>query len=326
MASAYSLSRGRFEHSPPHPLVLPFHPHPITPATLTAAMSAAHKQATGEPSTSPGSQSSSSPALATSFPSFSLLPPEIANRILTLACRSPEPSCKDAKEAKRRSPLSLDVATTLSLTLVSRAVSKVATTVLWETIRITKPSALLELYAAVREKPELAERIEHLHAGAEVMMPASEWPLSISYSDWSIHGGPMLSLSASFKGGDAAQRLPQGIIYGLPWPVQPQQKRLSDSREVAIGAAIEAALECINLDPYKRGYGLSGAIIGLVSQQSNGLAGCGAMHLLMSHSALVCYALLRYRRSCGRLGILSYRPCSTCTWQSCVASKTFTTT
>lgn len=61
--------------------------------------------------------------ILSSVPSFHLflqLPREITDRIITLACRSPSPTIPAYKDSSLRSPLALDVETTLSLARVSQ--------------------------------------------------------------------------------------------------------------------------------------------------------------------------------------------------------------
>lgn len=128
---------------------------------------------------------------ATSFPAFTRLPSHIAQRILVLACRSAPSSCHPLDAAKR-GRLELDATTTTSLARVSKAINKVITPILWTSIRIVKPSALIELAAAVEARPILGQRIKNLHFGGEEMQVTSEWPLGIEVGKGKKKGdGPL---------------------------------------------------------------------------------------------------------------------------------------
>lgn len=230
-------------------------------------------------------------APASSFPAFTLLPPEIANRILIFACRLPPlSSCNDtqkeakkrppraldtdttldspplplfssdAKGSKKRSPLALDTETTLSLARVSKSIGELATSLLWEVVRVTKPSALLELYAVLEKRPQLAQRIKHLHVGAEEAFRGEDWPLVLDLDAGCRQ--PSLRLMISLHQ-DKAGRIPSWTGVDDTWPVD--SVSCTDRRPGAVVQALQSALSQIDLDPFKRGYERSGARIGLVS-------------------------------------------------------------
>lgn len=203
--------------------------------------------------------------LPTEFPSFNRLPPEIATRIITLACRSPEKSSKK-EDIKKRSRLALDVQTTLSLTLVSKSVGKVATSTLYETIRIAKPSALLELHATLDTRPELAKRIRNLSVGSEETLPTSEWPLAMEFARGDAPQAILLLRSTVFL---TAGDLPGWAKRAHRWLVEPSGVSVvpsdKDEQSAAIIRAVRSAVDHVDVDPYKREYSKSGKKIGLVS-------------------------------------------------------------
>lgn len=209
-------------------------------------------------------------ALLESFPSFDRLPPEIATRIITLAYRSPELSCIRKEDIKKRSRLALDVQTTLSLTLVSKSVAKVANATLYETIRLTKPSALLELHATLDAKPELAKLIRNLHVGSEDTLPTSEWPLVFDFPRGNERMTKLLLQSTVFLTSyGAADEVPSWLKHAHRWPVEIREvgedTSDKDGQWAAIARAVRAAVDYVDLDLYKRGYSKSGKKIGLVS-------------------------------------------------------------
>lgn len=211
--------------------------------------------------------SSSTAAPATSFHAFPRLPLEIATRIITLACALPPLPCSKVAEAVNAlSSLAPDVATTLSLTTVTKSVGQLATSLLWEKVNITRPSALLELYTAVEKRPDLAERIKSLYIGGEGVLPRSDWPLTIGQNG--IHRTPTLRLKNSLTKDEMRRMSPRWYGVDSDWPLE--GIKYSNARHLKIVQAVQSALDHIDLDPYKRGYGRSAAKIGVVSGPRRG--------------------------------------------------------
>lgn len=206
----------------------------------------------------------SSSSAASTFPAYTQLPHAVADRIIALACRSPEASCS-AADAAQRSPLALDLTTTLSLARVSKRISKVTTPLLYESVRVIKPSALLELYDTVSTQPAKAKLIKNLHIGAEETFPTSEWPLSIEEGTEESER-PLLRIKTTL-GLKEEHRLPKWCTPERTWPCELDRVSESDVSEVAVVQAIISALDYIDLDPYAREYGRSGTHIGPVGRR-----------------------------------------------------------
>lgn len=199
------------------------------------------------------------------FPSSSLgtlsrLPPQIIDRILKLACRAPE---KDAKSLKDRPLLALDKKTTLNLCVVSKAVSLIARYQLWESPRITRPSALLELRRTLLGHTCWGKLIKNLHIGGEEVLPYTDWPLMMEDKEDGVPlQFPVLWIQTSW-GFEDEERLPKWCEPERTWCFDPWRL---DCRGKAITAMLFDAMDGIDVEPYKRRYGKSGKRIGLVSR------------------------------------------------------------
>lgn len=210
----------------------------------------------------------------TSFTSFTLLPRELADRIITLACRAPGPSTPAYENVSFRSPLALDVDTTLSLAQVSKTIDEIVVGILYDAVRITRPSALLELLRTVSTRPQLGMLIKHLHIGAEeTLANQKDWPLEMQDREDGErleYPTPRLRTSLFHPGDDDEDQstlLPEWCGSLQSWPLEPARL---DCQGAAVTAAIRVALESIDVEPYRRGYARSGDKVGLVSDTRAG--------------------------------------------------------
>lgn len=210
----------------------------------------------------PPSFASPSPPL--SFPLFTLLPPELATRILLLACRSPSPT---DKHPSKRSSLSLDIPTTLSLTLICKSIDKIITPLLYSAVRITRPSALLEILNTLEERSDLGKMIRHLHVGDEYTLYQDDhdWPLVVEHMEDAMRlDYPVLWLKTSWVASDEEEgKLPRWCEPGRSWCLEPWRL---DCRGRAVVGMIEKAMQGVDVQPYRRGYAKSGKKIGVVSR------------------------------------------------------------
>lgn len=213
----------------------------------------------------PPSFDSPSPSPSLSFPLFTLLPPELATRILLLASRFPEPSCK---HPSKRSPLALDISTTLSLALTCKSINKIVTPLLYNAVRITRPSALLEILNTLEERPSLSKLIRHLHVGDECTLYQDDhdWPLVVEYMEDAMRlDYPVLWLKTSWVAQDEEEnKLPRWCEPGRSWCLEPWRL---DCRGRAVASAIQLAIQGVDVQPYRRGYAKSGKRIGVVSMR-----------------------------------------------------------
>lgn len=241
---------------------LPYHSfHPAVPSPI---MTLSIKSHSGDSDKVMTPSDASAPAF------FLQLPRELANRIISLACRAPGPSIPAYENVSFRSPLALDVETTLNLAQVSRAINEVVVGILYYAIRLTRPSALLELLHAVSLRPELGRLIKNLHIGAEeTLVNDSDWPLEMQ--DTENGEGleyPTLRLKTSLWHPDdddddiLSATLPGWCQSQQSWPLEPGRLDCAGS---AVMAAINAALDAIDVEPYRRGFARSEERIGLVS-------------------------------------------------------------
>lgn len=194
---------------------------------------------------------------ATSFPLFPHLPQEIATRILLLACRS------------AHSFLTPDVSTTHALSLVSKPIHVLVNPLLYKVIRVTRPSSLVEIVETFEQRPELGKLVKHLHIGAEDTLVPGDWPLVMDASEEGVEMQyPALWLKTSLKG---AEELPRWCEPGREWCLEGSER--VNCRGAAVRDAIEAALQALDVEPYKKGYARSGGKIGLVSMDPFAEAG-----------------------------------------------------
>lgn len=197
---------------------------------------------------------------ATAFPFFTQLPQEIATRIILLACRS------------KHSTLTPDINTTHALTLVSKPTHALVNALLYKVVRVTRPSSLVELVGTFEERPELGKLVKHLHVGAEDTLVPGDWPLAMeTEQDGMQLQYPILWLKTSLSERDKKKLLPRWCEPGKKWCLEGSGR--VDCRGAAVRGAIEAALQALDVEPYKKGYARSGGKIGLVSMDPAAVAG-----------------------------------------------------
>lgn len=110
-----------------------------------------------------------------SLSGFRRLPGHLQTRIVTMACWSPTPLSSPTPYG--RPVVRLDTWTSRSLILVSRAFHIVVAKVLYEHIRITRPSTLRMLLATISGRPPLGRLIKSLHIGPDNEPPIFAMPV-----------------------------------------------------------------------------------------------------------------------------------------------------
>lgn len=112
--------------------------------------------------------------VAASFELYPLLPLELREAIIKIACLSPQfPTSPHPP-----SPFGVDSGTTFSLSLVCRQINTQVTPLLWKSISITRPSSLYALREALLARPDRRQLIVSLHIGPQDVLPSYWWPLS----------------------------------------------------------------------------------------------------------------------------------------------------
>lgn len=193
---------------------------------------------------------------------FIRLPPEVLELIVSYACRSPPPSTSP-KAASKRSPLALDSKTTLNLSLTSKSLHALISLILLENVRLTRLSSLIELNRTLDSNPALGELIKSLHVGTETeSLAAGEWPLLKEDEEEGVKlRYSVLWIKTSF-GEDEEGKLPKWCEPDRSWCFEPGRL---DCQGVASTNAIKAAMDALDVEPYRRGYARNGEKIGLVS-------------------------------------------------------------
>lgn len=159
----------RLERGRPFSSFLPLHSRPLQPR-ITLFM--ASKLRSGKRFRPDGHHLSS-------LLRFCLTPQEVQEHMLFLACRSPEESHEG--DLTSRSLIVLDVKTTLSLLVTSRAVNALVTPILYANVCIDRPSVLVDLLRTLKAKPSLGKLVKSLQLGPTTHLPQHWWPMTYLY-------------------------------------------------------------------------------------------------------------------------------------------------
>lgn len=170
------------------------------------------------------------------------LPLEIRQLIVEMACLSPSSS------TPFRSPFPTDVDTILTLCLVCKETHAQATDLLWQTISITRPSALFAFYQALLLRPERASLVSSLHIGPQDTLPSYWWPLSsVEYYKGSRTpltpseaGSPYRSIASSL----GREQLPIGCTDRQAWL---WDRCPSPCREAAVYEALDVVQKSLDV-------------------------------------------------------------------------------
>lgn len=173
--------------------------------------------------------------------SFNWLPPEIQQRIL-LTTLQLEP-----RAAQQLTNLALS----------SRDCYATVTRLVWQHIRITRPSTLRLIHAALTFNPTLGELVQSIHIGPEDELDEQGWPLFATHdiegdlSDW-----PIPLLATTVKEAELPRWVKPGSSFRLEQPV-------ADCKNHHVTFAIQRAVERLGVQPYRRGYDREGHRIGV---------------------------------------------------------------
>lgn len=206
---------------------------------------------------------------------FLTLPTEIQLQILRLAVSDTSTDGGSGWRTSEASSNDVDDRTALCLLDVSRHFNTLVGSIVLKHLRIERPSILLAVYRAVIAQPSRGKMIQSLHLG-QVESPGQDllWPLR--------HTGPGLD-GNPFHDPPGERRL--HIFPAEHWPTERCKELfpywISTGREISldrperrpcVGKAVYkglvAAMEALDVDPYRKEYGKSGRRIGLVSMTS----------------------------------------------------------
>lgn len=193
--------------------------------------------------------SSASPSATkpVSLEDFSLLPLELKQHIIGLACLAP--SSSSSSPPSKRSLFTTDTATALALCLASKELSALAASSLYRAIIITRPSALYYLYRTLEARPERAKLTRRLHLGPLDALPADWWPLDNAFPEgegWSAKDNRSFGLPYTWVRSTLSQsELPCGYQAGHAWALG---RTLPGCREAAISDALQAAQDYLDVN------------------------------------------------------------------------------
>lgn len=199
--------------------------------------------------------SSSSSDAVSALPDFTILPQELRAYILELACQLP------AALGKPQALTTLDVPTALNVALASRELHTTAVKMLYAHVRLLDLGAMRKFEHALRSRPSLLPRmVRSLHLGPEDELPEHWWPISFHCSE---HEEPGAHLKTSLWDSEEEGKL-------LPlWFKRPGRVCLErppqDCQDLALVAAVDAAIRSINVDLSHKRMDAQGRVIGLVS-------------------------------------------------------------
>lgn len=186
-----------------------------------------------------------------SLSGFWLLLRKLRSHILTLACtttRRPHQSTKGR---------STDCTETICrLALASRHFYALMIPFLWQHIRITRPSELKILQAAVANRPSLGQFVRSLHIGADNELPDDWWPITVRTTD---EGLQVRRLRGQLILPDDERQRPW-YVYVSDFYIESTGGGVSG----AISNAIQAAFYDLDVDPRIEGRNHSGRPTGSV--------------------------------------------------------------
>ena len=175
-------------------------------------------------------------AAAASLAGFTLLPLELRQHIIQVACHS------SSSSSSSLSPFEADNGTMFNLALVCKEINAQVTPVLWATVAITRPSALCALQQALTAKPEWAKMTRSLHIGPQDTLPSYWWPLSrtvVGAGQYTAALGPESGFTSHWIATSLDKALlPSGCVSRQAW-------RWDRSTPGCRGAAVSQALGVI---------------------------------------------------------------------------------
>lgn len=170
---------------------------------------------------------------------FQLLPTHLQKRIVIMSCWLP--TLPGSPFEYGRPVVRLDTNTTRAMALVCREYRLIAVKVLFEHIRITRPSTLRMLLETITRRPALGRFIKSLHIGAEDPLPYDWWPVL-------EHKFLMLHLSGPNEGRKAPTWCCAPPLHCVSLADSPVKNRPPHAQG-ALTDAVQAACDALDVDP-----------------------------------------------------------------------------
>lgn len=217
------------------------------------------------------SSSSSNAAAAPSLAGFWQLPQELRTLIFDLACHSQLKAGKTASNISGARLLCLDSRVVAKLALISREFHATFNPQLYSRVYITRPSVLKAFLQGLLLSPPNASLVDSLHLGPASALVKEGWPISIKREGAvdetnearpERHKSVVLIKTSLSKRDNAQGLLPRWAEPDRDFAVrQPPQ----NCQERAVAAAIDVALDTIDINPWEELSNARGQHINIVS-------------------------------------------------------------
>lgn len=189
--------------------------------------------------------------------SFAHLPRELQLMIITNALHTTQMQAPLISTSTAQN-VAIDIQQATLLSLVSHSCRTIIVDMLYTHIRMTKPSALVQLHRTRSQSPNLAAVVRSIHLGPEEELPDKEW-WGDDNDRW---GGP--------AGGEPGRCIRTTLVdksvlpdfwklggsISIKWPGGTEER-------LAIGDAVYGALQDIDVEPWRRRFSWSGSNIGV---------------------------------------------------------------
>lgn len=197
-----------------------------------------------------------------SLANFSHLPYGLQASIITMACWLP--ATRSTPEVKEHPVVPLDFKTTTSLALVTKLFHDVAVKTLYANLRITRPTTLRLLVAALLDRPALGRLVKSLHIGPADALPKDWLPiydrklvLSMSapsdhgrYPDWITPPHPVQFSGLDTEGRPMGVSAIQGAIVSASYALNVNVNQVSESQSgLRMPSVGTASTQCCSHPP-----------------------------------------------------------------------------
>lgn len=115
-------------------------------------------------------------------------------------------------------------------------------------MRITKPSTLKRIHAALVANPDLGQLTQSLHIGPDDALPFQGWPMLFEYTDPHVEDCILLRLQTTLP----ESLLPRWAKPGSAFDIEREDS--SSCQDFAVDFAIQEAFEELDVNPRRRGW------------------------------------------------------------------------